>query len=199
MIARRRMTRSFGAEALDENLLARILEAARRAPSAGFAQGVDLLVLTGDEARRRFWELGSTEEWRRHGRQAPGLMAAPAIVVPVADPGAYVARYAGAGKSRSGLAGRTASEWPVPYWTVDSAFAVMSMLLSATGAGVGALFFRIRAEPARLLRSFGAPADRVLIGAVALGHPAPPPPRPAAASPRPARRLLSEVVHRDTW
>ncbi len=201
MIARRRMIRAFDSRPLEPDLLRPVLDAARRAPSAGHTQGIDLLVLSGDEARERFWALNSSRDWREYGRQAPGLLAAPVVVLPLADPGAYVARYREPDKARSDLAGLDAAAWPVPYWLVDASFAVMSMLLAATDAGIGGLFFRLRAAPDELLAAFGAPGDRQLIGAVALGHPASPAPgaRLADAPARPRRRSAAEVVHRDRW
>lgn len=198
-IARRRMTRSFDSRPLKPALLDSLLDAARRAPSAGLAQGVDLLVLGAARARERFWELNSSPEWREHGRQASGLLAAPVVVVPLVDPRAYVARYRQPDKAGSGLAGLAPPAWPVPYWLVDASFAVMNLLLAATSAEVGALFFRLRAEPTDFLAAFGAPPERLLIGAVALGYPAQQPPSVLAPPARRRRRPLAEFVHRDGW
>ena len=69
-----------------------------------------VLVLTGERARARFWELATHAEWRCSGRQAAGLLAAPAIIVPVADPNVYLARYAAPDKTGSDLAGLPAEE-----------------------------------------------------------------------------------------
>lgn len=206
-IARRRMTRRFEPRSLDGEALDGLLAAALRAPSAGFAQGVELLVLTAEPARRQFWELNSSPEWRSSAVQAPGLLAAPAIVVPVADPGAYLARYGAPDKAGSGLAGLAVQAWPVPYWIVDAAFAVMSLLLAATGAGLGSLFFRLRADPAELLAAYAGPAGGRLIGAVAIGHAAALPddgaigdsPGAGRGASRPRRRPFDELVHRDGW
>jgi nitroreductase len=199
-IARRRMTRRFSPRTLEPEVLDQLLAAALRAPSAGFAQGVELLVLSGAASRQRFWELNSTATWREGDPQAPGLLAAPVIVLPVADPTAYLERYAAPDKADSGLAGLEPAAWPVAYWLVDAAFVVMSLLLAATDADLAALFFRLRATPAALLAAFGVPSSGQLIGAVALGHPAPAPAgsRPAPRR-RPARRPADDLVHRDGW
>lgn len=196
-ISRRRMTRNFTAAPVDPAELDALLAAAVRAPSAGFTQGVDLVVMTSPDARQRLWELATEASWRAGGPHAAGLLAAPVVVLPVADPGAYAERYGEPDKSRSGLAGRAASEWPVPYWVVDASFMVMHLLLGATDAGLGALFFRLHREPAIVLEGLGVPAGRVAIGAVAIGHAAPDDPPTSPAKRR--RRGLDEVVHRERW
>ncbi|MCU1493025.1 MAG: putative oxidoreductase [Acidimicrobiaceae bacterium] len=191
------MTRSFSPEPVAPELLEELLSAAGRAPSAGFTQGVDLVAITTGEARVHFWELATDEAWRSGGARASGLMAAPAIVVPVADPGAYVRRYAEQDKGASSLSGRVASEWPVPYWIVDASFMVMQLLLAATDAGLGALFFRLHAEAGVVLEGLGAPAGRVAIGAVAIGRPAGDDARTSPATRK--RRGLDDLVHLQRW
>ena len=194
LLRRRRMTRRFSPEPLDPGLLERLVHLALSAPSAGFSQGVELLLLVSDEARARFWELASEPSWRS-SKQAEGILAAPAIVVPVADPDAYVRRYAEPDKSASGLAGLPASGWPVPYWLVDSAFVVMQLLLAAADAGLGALLFRLHAAESSVLGGLGVPEGRTTIGAVALGLPSP----GAPARPHARRRPPEDLAHRDGW
>jgi len=196
-LRRRKMTRSFEDRPVPTELLDAILAGALRAPSAGFAQGVDLLTLSAPEARLRFWRAASEPEWRERSTQAPGLLAAPVIVVPVADPSAYLRRYAAADKSGSDLAGRPARDWDVPYWLIDAAFAVMTILLAAADAGLGALFFRLHRPEDSVLASFGVPHGRRTVGAVALGF-ASGPERPTSPG-RVGRRSMDEVVHRDRW
>jgi nitroreductase len=169
-VASRRMTRRFAARAVEEGLLSKVLEAARFAPAAGATAGVELLVLTDPDRRELFWKLASEQSWRRESKEAPGLLAAPVIIVPVADPAAYVARYGEDDKSASLLAGRAAMNWPVPYWIVDDAFVSMLLLLAAHDAGLGALFFQLHAPQESVLAGLGVPGGRVTIGAIALGH-----------------------------
>ena len=92
------------------------------------------------------------------------------IVLPLADPAAYLARYAEVDKARSGLAGLAAADWPVPYWLVDASFSAMLMLLAARDVGLGALFFRLHQDPGPLLAALGVPEGRQVIGALALGY-----------------------------
>ena len=74
-------------------------------------------------------------------------------------------------KRRSDLSGLPTTDWQVPYWLVDASFATMLILLAATEVGLGALFFRLHGKPADVLAGFGAPPERAVIGAVAIGYP----------------------------
>lgn len=197
VLRRRKMTRRFRNEPLPSAVLDTILRAGTRAPSAGFSQGVDLLVLTDDTARARFWQAASDDAWRDRDQSSRGLVAAPAIVVPIADPDAYAARYAEADKSETLLFDRPAASWPTPFWLVDTSFAAMAMLLCATDQGVGALFFQLHNDEDSFKAALRVPASRRLIGALALGYAAG---GEVPTSPsRRARRPLDEVVHRQEW
>ncbi|HEV8065890.1 MAG TPA: nitroreductase family protein [Acidimicrobiales bacterium] len=197
-IRTRRMCRDFSPDPIPGTTLHRLLDLAARAPSAGFAQGLDWLVIESEASRRLFFEATSEKAWLAEPGPMSGLLEAPVIVVPVGNPGAYVMRYAETDKSASDLAALSPDEWPVPYWTVDASMAVMALLLAAQDAGLGALFFRLHRPSSVLLEAFGVPGPREVIGAVALGHPGPG--RGPAGSPgRRRRRPLDESVHRDRW
>lgn len=194
------MVRHFDDRPIGHEVLEVVLMSANRGPSAGFAQGVDMLVLTDSTRRKLFWELASQPHWRDHGADAPGLLKAPAIVVPVIDASAYVSRYAKKDKASSDLAGLSNDAWAVPYWTVDAAFSVMLMLLAATDNGLGALFFRLHADQGIVLSGLGVPRDRTTIGALAFGYEAKPTRSPRSArSSAPGRRTITEVVHDNFW
>ncbi len=197
------MTRRFSDEPVPAEVLRHVLATASRGPSAGFTQGVDLLVLEGRRDTGRFFEMTSDPEFLSEPRALEGLLRAPVIVLPLCDPGAYVARYGEADKARSSLAGLPAEKWPVPYWLVDASFAVMLLLLAATDQGLGALFFRLHRDPGPLLSALGVPDGRLVIGAVALGYEAAPghngAPSPSGSPGRRARRPAAEVVHRGHW
>jgi nitroreductase len=167
---RRRMTRRFDPRPIPDEALARLVAAGASAPTAGKTSGIELLVLKSPERRALFWDLASDLTWREDGHDSAGILAAPVIIVPVADPAAYVARYARPDKASSGLAGLTAGEWPVPYWVVDASFAAMLVLLAAADAGLGALFFQLHAPSETVLAGLGLPATMVTIGALAIGH-----------------------------
>ena len=67
--------------------------------------------------------------------------------------------------------GLDAAEWPVPYWVGDAAFGVMTVLLCAVDASLGACVLgNFRGEDA-LADALGVPAAWRLFCAVVLGHP----------------------------
>lgn len=188
------MTRAFTTRPVDPSLLDAMLDAARRAPSAGNTQALDFLVLA-DEAVSQYWEV-TLPPARRAAFPWPGLLQAPILVVPFVDPAAYPARYAEADKAHTGL-GASADAWPTPYWWIDGGMAVMTVLLAAEDAGLGALFFGIFDHEDEVKHRFGVPADRRALGTIALGHPEPEQrPSTSAGRPRPA---LVDVVHRNRW
>ena len=191
-IRRRRMVRNFEARPVPADALERILDHARRAPSAGHTQGFAFLVLEGADQVGRFWDCTFPPE-RRAGFRWPGLFEAPVVILPCASKEAYLDRYAEPDK---GWADRDETRWPVPYWDVDCGFATMAMLLTAVDEGLGALFFGVFDGLAELRAAFGIPAEFRPIGAVALGWPAPDEPSPSL---RRGRRPLDEVVHRGRW
>lgn len=183
------MVRAFESRAIDEDVLDRVLDAGRRVPSAGNAQGVDLLVIDEPE---RYWSL--TFPSGREGFRWQGLFEAPILVVPIVDPGTYARRYSEPDKARTGLGAVDA--WTVPYWWVDGGMAVQNLLLAAVDAGLGALFFGIFEHEPAVKAAFGIPDDRRIAGVVALGYPVPDEPGQSAQRPR---RRLDEVVHRNRW
>ncbi len=191
-VRRRRMVRTFTAEPIDREVLDRLLDLARRAPSAGHTQGFAFLVLEGPEQVGRFWDATFPAE-ERDGFRWPGLFTAPVIVLPCSSKAAYLDRYAEPDK---GWTDRDESRWPVPYWDVDCAFATMTLLLGAVDAGLGALFFGIFGGLGALRASFALPEAFTPIGAVALGHPAPDEPSPSLAR---GRRPVEETIHWGRW
>ncbi len=196
VLRKRRMVRQFRPDPIDPTVLDRILDAGRRAPSAGHSQGWAFVVLEGPEQTGRYWEITFPAEQRAEFQFAT-LFDAPVLVIPLAHPQAYVDRYAEPDKKGAGL-GESADAWPVPYWTVDTAFAAMLMLLAAVDEGLGALFFGIFAGQAELLEALGVPPGFDPIGTIALGHPADDD-RPSGSSTTRHRRRLDDVVHRGGW
>ncbi|MFN0091792.1 MAG: nitroreductase family protein [Acidimicrobiales bacterium] len=191
----RRMVRSFLPEPLAPGQLDRILALAARAPSAGNTAGVRFLALEGPEDTAAYWSAALPEE-RRAGFAWPGLLHAPALVLPVADAGAYVARYAEPDKAATGL-GVGAEAWSVPYWHVDAGFAAMTILLAAVDEGLGALFFGLFGRTEAVKAAFSIPEGLSPVGVIALGRPAPEQ-RPGRSAGRP-RPPLGELVHRGRW
>jgi nitroreductase len=186
------MVRRFDPRPLPSGVLDRILHSATRAPSAGFSQGLDLLVLEGPEAVRGFWAATTDPRFGTPYSTAEP----PAIVLVLSDKQAYLDRYAAPDKA--GLGMDVEAGWPAPYWDMDAAMAVMLMLLTAVDEGVGAWWFGVFHGAEALLRDLGVPEGRRLVGAVALGHPAADD-RPSGSARTRARRPPDQVVHRGRW
>lgn len=196
-VRRRRMVRAFDPDRpVPPDVLDRVLDTARRAPSAGFSQGFAVVVLQGAEQTSAYWTATTTPEWCATSPRWAGLTSAPVILLPLAQRQAYLDRYAEADKQGSGL--DQAEAWPVPYWLVDTAFATMLILLAATDEGLGACLLGIFRGEQELAAELGIPPSYQPIGAVALGWPSPEGDRPSPSLAR-GRRPLEEVVHRGRW
>ncbi len=203
------MVRRFrAAPQVPEATVRHLLDLASRAPSAGFSQGWDFVVLRTEEERGSFWDAAAPPSARRRGAEpsddvgvepsgsspAPGWLAgvsaAPTLLVCLSHPGAYLDRYAEPDK---GWPDRDPLRWPVPYWDTDTAMAAMTVLLGAVDAGLGALFFGVPGPAhARVLATLGAPEGRRLVGVVALGEEAE---RVRSPSLRRGRRGVEAIAH----
>jgi len=189
VVRKRRMVRAYDrSRPVPREAITTLLDLAIRAPSAGFTQGWDFLVLTDDADLRRFWQVttdpGDPDTW------LDGMRTAPALVVCLSDPERYLDRYAEADK---GWTDRDPGRWPVPYWDVDTGMAALLMLLGAVDSGLAGCFFGVPPHrQADALEAFGVPPDRRIVGVVSLGHPAPDRRSPSLVR---GRRPLTEVAH----
>jgi nitroreductase len=209
VLRRRRMIRSYdAARSVPADALDTILEAARRSPSAGFTQGVSLLVLSTDSERETYWRITADagSSWLR------GMRTAPVLITVWTSEEAYLDRYAEADK---GWTDRNPARWSAPYWFVDGGMAAMAALLSAVDNDLGACFFGIPADRITAVReAFGVPTSQLSVGVISLGYPTPAPamrpepvegsastgsPRIMGSPTRRPRKALSEVIHRGTW
>lgn len=184
------MTRRFDATPLDDAMVADLLDLARRAPSAGYSQGVHFLALSGPSVQR-FWQVTGGEDWFDDS-----VTAAPIVVLPLADPTAYTSRYAEGDKAGHGL--ESAANWEVPFWLTDAAMAAQNLLLLAEERGLGALYFGIFRNARRALDEFGVPPHVLQVGAVALGLRSAADVPSGSATTRP-RRARIDVVHQQRW
>lgn len=193
VLRRRRMVRAYAADRpVPTELLDRVCAAGLRVPSAGFTQGVSLLVLAGAEERTAYWEAAAEST---ASRWITGMRTAPVLVLLWTSRAAYLDRYADPDK---GWTDRDPDRWSAPYWFVDAGMAALAMLLTATDAGLGACFFGI--PPARtgtVREAFGVPADQLSVGVVSLGY-AIPGGAPGSPARRP-RRHPDELIHRGAW
>ncbi len=194
-VRRRRMVRRFDPDrAVPVAAVQRCLEAAVRAPSAGYSQGWDFLVLCEAGGREQFWSLSTPPEQLAHADAwLVGVTAAPVLILCLSDPDAYLDRYAEPDK---GWTDRSLDHWPVPYWDVDTGMAALLVLLAAVDQSLGALFFGVTADRhTTVLEGFGVPRSRRLVGVVALGHEAPEGRGSRGSAARRPRRTPAEVTH----
>ncbi|MFN2556984.1 MAG: nitroreductase family protein [Nitriliruptorales bacterium] len=191
-VRRRRMVRAYRDEPADLAVVERLLDLARRAPSAGFSQGQRFVVVTEAARRGDIARLAGEEQYVRRGFR-PWLTQAPVHVVVCGDEGAYRARYREPDKL--GPDGRPDIDWLVPYWLVDAGASLMVLLLGAVDAGLAAGFLGVHRIPG-LRELLGIPADVHPIGVVTIGHP-----DPERSSPSGSRvwRPLDEVVWWERW
>lgn len=193
MLRRRRMVRSYDADRpVAPTVVDSVVRAATRAPSAGFTQAVELLVLTAAEPRAAYWAVTADREtgWLQ------GMLAAPVLILVWTSREAYLDRYAQPDK---GWVDRDPARWPAPFWFVDAGMASMAALLAAVDAELGACFFGVptdRVVPVR--EQFGVPDDRLSVGVISLGYPDPAD-RPTGSPTRRPRRPTEESLHRDRW
>jgi nitroreductase len=194
VVRHRRMVRRFDRRPVPIDVVDRILDAGRRAPSAGFAQGLEFLVLDTPESVGAFWEttrdpaFGWDEEEVTHGPTV--------LILPLPDARRYLARYAEPDKAGFGM--DEEANWPVRFWEIDAAMAAMLILLAAVDEGLGAWFFGITYGERELLDRFGVPEHLRPIGIIGLGYRAEDE-EPSGSWMKRRRRPFEEQIHRNGW
>jgi nitroreductase len=192
VVRKRRMIRSFEDRPISAALRDRLLDSARKAPSAGYSQGFSYVVFDGKPQVARFWDVANPE--RRGWDKWPDIWNAPLMLVPCSEKDVYTERYA---RPDKGWTDRSESHWPVPYWDIDTAMSAMIVLLTAVDAGLGALFFGIF-RMKEFKEAFGVP-DRVTpIGAIAIGY-AKKKDKPSPSIKIVGRRPSEGLVHWGRW
>jgi nitroreductase len=181
VLRRRRMIRSYQeGRQVPADTLDAILAAALRVPSAGFTQGVSLLVLSSPSERESFWRAAARADstWLR------GMRTAPVLVLVWTSEETYLDRYAEPDK---GWTDRDPARWSAPYWFIDAGMASMAALLSAVDHHLGACFFGIPTDRISAVReAFGVPASQLSVGVISIGYAAlAPQMRPESAGMRP--------------
>ena len=167
LIRRRRMVRRFQDRPIPPDVVLRVLEVARHAPSAGFSQGFDFVVLDDPSQVDRFVQTTSHPDFPEDNPKPEEIP--PCFVLAISNKPAYLERYSRPDKERFGL--QQAEAWPVPYWDVDTGMAVMLILLAALEEGLGAVFFGLFWGEADVLRELNVPEGCRPIGVIAIGYP----------------------------
>jgi nitroreductase len=189
VVRRRRMVRAYDpSRPVPRALIDELLGLAVHAPSAGFSQGWQFLVLDTAADRAAYWSATTApgelpDSWLR------GMQTAPVLIVAFSDKDAYLDRYAEPDK---GWTDRDEARWPVPYWHIDTGMASLLVLLGAVDRGLAGCFFGVPADRWGALRAaFAVPARLAPVGVISLGYRAPDQRSPSL---RRGRRALDEVV-----
>src|SRR5688572_25343368 len=171
VLSRRRSVRAYRPDPVPRDVLRRITDGAVvRAPSAGFSQGLRLVVVTDPETRRAIAVAGAEEELAQKGR--PRWKAdAPVHVVVLVREEDYHERYRRA--DHLPTTGGREIDWPAPYWFVDAGAAMMLLMLGAVDEGLAAAVFGCTDVPA-LRRALSLPDDLHFVAVVTMGYPAEP-------------------------
>jgi nitroreductase len=194
LVRSRRMVRAFTDDPVDGEVVDRLCDLARRAPSAGNTLAGAFLVLDRPESIGRYWD-ATLAPTRRSTFRWPGLLTAPVLVLVAVRPAAYLERYAEPDKVAAGR-GEGEHRGPVPYWWVDAGAGIEHLLLGVVDADLGACLFGTFDHEPTVAASFGVPDGWRLVATIAIGHPAPDDPGRSASRPRPP---LREVIHRNRW
>lgn len=194
VVRKRRMVRHFTSEPVEPEAITRILDLARRAPSAGFTQGQSFVVVTRPETRREIARICDEEEYTSSGF-APFISEAPALVVPCVSEAAYHRRYQEADKlDEQGQE----TEWPVPYWFMDIGCSVMALLLAVVDEGLAAGFAGAPTTErmGELRRLLGIPDEVTPVGVIPIGHAAP---DQRSSSLKRGRKPIADFAHYERW
>jgi nitroreductase len=193
-VLKRRMVRNFTDEPVDREVVERMLDLARHAPSAGFTQGQSFVVVTDPEKRREIGILyGEGEEDLAEGALFhKWISKAPVLVVACTSEAEYHRRYQEPDKIQED---GTEIEWPVPYWHIDIGCAVMILLLAVVEEGLSAGYAGVFDIPA-LRGLLGIPEEVTPVGVIPIGHRAPDVPSPSLKR---GRKAQGAYLHWEKW
>ena len=191
VVLKRRMVRNFADRPVEAELIDRILELSRHAPSAGFTQGQAFIIVTDPEKKKAIALTCEEDEYVKRGF-APFISKAPVLLIPCTSEVAYHRRYQEADKVNE-----DGSEiaWPVPYWFMDVGCAVMIALLAAIDEGLVSAFAGSK-DLAAFRAILEIPAEVTPVGVIALGYRAADIPSPSLKR---GRKAEEEYIHRERW
>jgi nitroreductase len=198
VLSRRRSIRTYADHPVPREVLERVTNAAVvRAPSAGFSQGLRLVVVTDLETRREIAVAAKEEELAAQGRPR-WKAAAPVHVVVLTREDDYHDRYRRQDKLQ--ITGGREIEWPAPYWYVDAGAAAMVLMLAAIDEGLETAIFGVTDSEA-LRRTLGLPGNLRFVAVVTMGYPAGDADEPSAGASvfTQRRKPRDEVVRWERW
>src|ERR671933_858157 len=190
LLRRRRMVRAYEPEPVPREAIERIVRSVRRGPSAGFSQGLRLVVVTEAERRRRLGQIVGEKSWVEN---------APALVVVCVREDDYHDRYRQPDKLA--LTGGVEIEWPIPFWYFDAGAAAMLILLAAIDEGYAAGLFGVFVEAIPAFREeLGLPDDVEITCCITIGRAADEDDASATSSRLTrSRRAEDEIVRWERW
>lgn len=187
ILDKRRMVRNYTDQPVDHAVVEQIVEAGRRAPSAGNTQGQSFIAITDSARRSRVAELAGEAHYVAAGFD-PWISKAPAHIVLCVSEQAYRDRY-----SEDDKGATDDSVWDVPYWWVDAGASMQNILLATVNEGLAAGFLGVHALDG-LKDLLGIPAHVSPVGIITLGY---------AATDRTSgslkRARVGQAVHWEGW
>lgn len=186
--ARQRACRAYRDEPVGDDLVARVLDTATRAPSAENRQPWEFVVVRDAQRREALGEL-TRRAWEDHGRAFSETRLAPGLLADV-DRGAT----GGIAQAPVHVVVCADLERGLEVTVGSSIFpAVQNLLLAATALGLGcALTTLSTAYTAELRELLGLPEHVLPVAVVPLGWPA----RPLGP---PRREPFAAHTHRERW
>jgi nitroreductase len=190
-VLKRRMVRNFADKPVAPEIIERIVELTRHAPSAGFTQGQSFIIVTKAELRKAIADTCEEDEYVKSGFDA-FISKAPVLLIPCTSETAYHRRY-----QESDKVNEDGSEivWPVPYWFMDIGCAVMIALLAALDEGLVTAFAGSK-DLDTLRALLNMPIEVTPVGVIAVGYRAPDVPSPSLKR---GRKSDQEYVHYESW
>ncbi|MDQ2743700.1 MAG: nitroreductase family protein [Chloroflexota bacterium] len=192
VVRKRRMVRHFTAQPVPDETVARIVEAAQHAPSAGFSQGVSFVAVTEQATRQRVAQIAGEDLYVADGMH-PFISEAPVQIIICTSEQVYKERYREPDKKPDPEAEEL--EWPVPYWHTDAGCALMLILLAAVNEGLAGAFVGVW-DQRGLQQLLGIPEHFLPIGVTMIGYGAE---DVKSKSLKRGRRTLDTVLHRERW
>lgn len=194
VVLKRRMVRHFTPEPVAAEVIERVIELARHAPSAGFTQGQAFVVVTQPQLKDAIARICGEEGYVEGGFHS-FISEAPVVVIACTSEAAYHHRYQEPDKLNDD---GTEISWPIPFWHMDAGCAVMILLLAVVNEGLAAGFAGIPTmQGIEALRELlGIPEEVTPVGVIPIGHRAPDVPSPSLKR---GRKSSSEYVHREKW